>query len=100
MLCTEEGERRGRGAITESSGLHCLLSPHTSSLLKSLPHCLSDNKFLQFKLLASLGNLNQRLSCENKVRAMLLGSKQGCQLQKSDNPFVDENKNRMRYLGT
>lgn len=31
---------------------------------------------------------------------MLLGSKQGCQLQKSDNPFVDENKERMRYFGT
>lgn len=83
MLWAEEGERRGRGGITESSGLHCLLSPHTGSLLKSLPHCLSENKFLQeFKLLASLGNLNERLSCEKKARAVLLGPSRGVSSRK------------------
>lgn len=74
MLWAREGKRRGRGQITAGTGLTYLLSPHTGSLLKSLPQCLSKNEpVLAFNLFADLGNLNERPFSEDKARAVLSG---------------------------
>lgn len=66
------GWEKGRqDQITESNRLNYVLSTHTHFLLNSLPQCLSKHELVVGSY-TNQSNLNERLYCYNKARAMLL----------------------------